>query len=181
MRSMFWGILIVVIGLCFLADSVFGINIPIFRILCGVLLVYFGLQVILGSFGAQYKLNAEKRKTDHEAIFSESTFQYPNGSQAKEYITVFGNSKLDLSSVEKVEEVNLESVTVFGNTEIIVKKGTPLRIQAATAFGRSEMPGRNNFALGEYLYVTPGLKDGDPAMTFKTTSVFGSLKVIEVE
>ncbi|WP_413576921.1 hypothetical protein ACLVWU_02325 [Bdellovibrio sp. HCB290] len=181
MKNMFWGILIVVIGLCFLADSIFGINIPVFRILCGVLLVYLGLQVILGSFGAQYKLNAEKRKTDHEAIFSESTFQYPNASLAKEYITLFGNSKLDLRSVEKVEDVNLESVTVFGNTEIIVKKGTPLRIQATTAFGKSELPGKNNLALGEYLYTTPGLKEGDVAMTFKTTSVFGAVKVTEAD
>ena len=179
MRHMFWAITIIVIGLCFLADSIFGIDIPIFKILAGVFLVYLGIKLIFGSFHWNFELNAEARSTDSEAVFSQSTFQYPNTKNINEYVTVFGGSVLDLRSIDNPESINLESVSVFGNSQIIVKKGTPLRVAVTSAFGKTEMPGKNISVIGEFQYVTPGLKDEDPALTLKTTAVFGTVKVVE--
>lgn len=181
MKSMFWGIAIIVVGLCVLLGAVFGINIPIFKILFGLLLVYLGIKVILGAFSWDFNFQAEKRSTDHEAVFSKSQFQYPNSKEAKEYVTVFGSSQLDLRGVQDLASVDLETVTVFGESEILIKKGTPLRVESNTVFGKSELPGRNISAFGQFQYMTPGLKDSDPALNVKVTAVFGSVKVIEQE
>lgn len=181
MRSMFWGIVIIVIGLSVLLGAVFGINLPILKILFGVFLVYMGIKVIFGSFSWNFSFGTDKRSTDYEAVFSKSQFTYPNSKASKEYVTVFGNSRLDLTNVTDIQGVALESVTVFGESEILVKKGTPLKVESNTVFAKSELPGKNLSAFGQLNYITPGLKDTDPALTLKVTAVFGSVKIIEQE
>lgn len=181
MKSMFWGVVIIAVGLCVLLGAIFGINIPIFKILLGLFLVYMGIKVIFGAFSLDFSVRAEKRSSDHEAVFAKSQFNYPNSKSAKEYITVFGASSLDLTNMANVDGVELETVTVFGESEILVKKGTPLRIESNTVFAKSELPGKNISAFGQFYYSTPGLKDSDPALKLKATSVFGSTKIIEQE
>lgn len=179
MKSMFWGVAIIVIGLCVLLGAIFGINIPVFKILFGLFLVYVGIKVIFGAFSWEFSMKAEKRSSDHEAVFAEAEFGYPNKKSAKEYVTVFGNSHLNLANTADLQNVKIESVTVFGQSEIIVKKGTPIRVESNTVFGKSELPGKNISAFGQFHYSTPGLKDSDPALMLKITSVFGSAKIVE--
>lgn len=179
MKSMIWGVIIIVVGISVFLGAVFGINIPILKILFGLFLVYLGMKVIFGAFSWNFNFQAERRSSDHEAVFSKSQFQFPNTKEAKEYVTVFGSSELDLSTVDSAEVKSLEAVTVFGESEIFVKRGTPLRIESNTVFAKTELPGRNISAFGQFFYTTPGLKDGDPALEFKVTVVFGSIKVTE--
>lgn len=174
---MFLGIIIIVIGLSVLLGAIFGINIPIFKVLLGLFFLYLGIKVIFGSFN--WKFDAEKRSSDHEAIFSKSEFQYPNNKNAKEYVTVFGSSQFDLSRAEKLEGPPIEVVTVFGESRILVKKGAPLRIESNTVFAGAELPGKNISAFGKFQYATPGLKNEDPALELKVTTVFGHVIVEE--
>ncbi|MGZ3772508.1 MAG: hypothetical protein ACXVCY_17615 [Pseudobdellovibrionaceae bacterium] len=179
MRSMFWGVFIILVGLSVLLGAIFGINIPVFKILFGLFLVYVGIKIILGTFSWDFSMKAEKRSSDHEAVFANAQFAYPNAKSAKEYVTVFGNSRLDLTSITADQNIELESVTVFGESEILAKKGTPLRIESNTIFAKSELPGKNVSAFGQFNYSTPGLKDNEHALTLKATAVFGNLKIIE--
>lgn len=179
MKSMVWGVVIIVVGLCVLFGALFGINIPIIKILFGLFLVYLGVKVIFGAFSWDFDFKAEKRSSDHEAVFAKAQFQYPNAKEAREYVTVFGSSQLDLSEAPDLAEKSLETVTVFGESEIVVKKGLPLRVESNTVFAKSEFPGKNISAFGQFHYTTPGLKEGDPALNLKVTVVFGSLKVTE--
>lgn len=181
MKSMFWGVAIIVVGLCVLVGAIFGINIPVFKILLGLFLVYMGIKVIFGAFLLDFSLSAEKRSSDHEAVFAKSQFSYPNSKSAKEYVTVFGTSRLDLTNTVDIQGVELETVTVFGESEILVKKATPLRIESNTVFAKSELPGKNISAFGQFHYSTPGLKESEPALKLKVTSVFGSTKIVEQE
>lgn len=181
MKSMFWGVAIIVVGLCVLVGAIFGIHIPIFKILFGLFLVYMGIKIIFGSFAWDFSMRAEKRSSDHEAVFSQSQFDYPNSKSSKEYVTVFGTSRLDLTKTANLQGVELETVTVFGESEILVKKGTQMRVESNTVFAKSELPGKNISAFGQFHYSTPGLKEADPALSLKVTVVFGSLKIVEQE
>ena len=179
MKSMVWGIVIIVVGLCVLLGAIFGINIPILKILFGLFLLYMGIKVLMGAFSFQF--TAEKRSSDHEAVFSEGKFQYPNSKDSKEYVTVFGRSELDLSGAEDLNSKTLESVTVFGESVIYVKKGQALRIESNTVIGQSEMPGKNISAFGKFQYQSPGLAPTDAALTLEVTAVFGAVRVLEKE
>lgn len=177
MKSMVWGTIIILIGISVLLGAIFGINVPILKILFGMFLLYLGLKVIFGSFSWNFEV--EKRSSDHEAVFSKSQFQYPNSKQSKEYVTVFGSSELDLSKADTLSE--LESVTVFGESTIYVKKGQALKVESNTVMGKSELPGKNISAMGKFQYQTPDLKSDDKVLNLTLTVVFGSLRVVEVE
>ncbi|MGZ3770898.1 MAG: hypothetical protein ACXVCP_10025 [Bdellovibrio sp.] len=179
MKSMFWGVVIIIVGVSVLLNAIFGIDIPVFKIFFGLFLTYLGIKIIFGSFAWNFSFTSDKRSTDNEAVFSKSQFIYPNTKESKEYVTVFGQSNLDLTKAGK--DVRLESVTVFGESEIIVKKGMPLRIESNTVFAKSSLPGKNVATFGQFHYSTPGLKDTDPALSLKVTAVFGSVKVTEQE
>lgn len=180
MNSMVWGTVIIVIGLSVLLGAVFGINIPVFKILLGLLLVYMGIKVIFGSFS--FNLEMDKRSTDHEAVMSKSQFQYPNSKNSKEYVTVFGNSSLDLTSItDPAPTETLDLVTVFGESVVYVKKGQALRIESNTVLGKAELPGKNISAFGKFEYQTPNLAVTDPALNLKVVAVFGSVRIVEKE
>lgn len=180
MKSMVWGVLIIVVGICVLLGAIFGINIPIMKILFGLFLLYMGIKVIFGSFSWNFQV--DKRSSDHEAVFSKSQFQYPNTKNAKEYVTVFGKSDLDLSEVtEQSGMQTLELVTVFGESVVYVKKGQALRVETNTVAGKTELPGKNISALGKFEYQTPNLNPEDPALRLNVTVVFGSIRIVEKE
>ena len=176
---MVWGIIIIVIGVSVLLGAIFGINIPILKVLFGLFLLYLGIKVLMGAFS--FQLTAEKRSSDHEAVFSSSQFQYPNSKDAKEYVTVFGQSSLDLATAEDINTKSIQSVTVFGESVIYVKKGQPLRVVSNTVFGKSELPGKNISAFGKFEYQTPGLLPDAPALALEVTAIFGSTRVLEKE
>lgn len=180
MKSMILGTIIIVIGLSVLLGAVFGINIPVIKILLGLFLLYMGIKVLFGAFSWNFEMTAEKRSSDHEAVFAEAQFQYPNAKDASEYVTVFGKSTLDLTNLEPTEK-KIESVAVFGESVIYVKKGQALRVVSNTVLGKSELPGKNISAFGKFEYQTPGLQVTDPALNLEITAVFASIRVVEKE
>jgi hypothetical protein len=181
MKSMVWGVIIIVIGLSVLLGAIFGINIPIIKVLFGLFLLYMGIKVLFGAFDFNFQFSGEKRASDHEAVFANSVFQYPNAKDTKEYVTVFGRSELDLTAATDLSTKSLEAVTVFGESVIYVKKGTPLRVVSNTVFGKSDLPGKNISAFGKFEYQTPGLQAADPALNLEVTAVFAGVRVVEKE
>lgn len=186
---MFWGLFFIAIGVLFLVNYVFGIHLPIFRILFALFLIYLGVSFLFGSFGMKFAGRA--RSTDHEAIFSKAEFDFkvsegtgaegPDGDDPRHFQTVFGNSRLDLSGRQDLKGQKLRITTVFGHTRILVKKGTPLWVESTTVFGSTRLPGENFNALGEFKYQSPGLANKTEALCLQTEVVFGELHVKEVD
>ncbi len=179
MKSMILGTIIVVVGLSVILGAVFGVNIPIFKILLGLFFVYLGVKIIFGSFSID--IDSKTVASDHQAIFSKSTFTYPNQSQKNEYATVFGASTLDLTNSSDLMDKKVEISTVFGETVVRVRKGVPLRVRTKTLVGQTTLPGKNISAIGTFEYVTPGISSSDSALSIDTNVVFGSVKIEEVE
>lgn len=181
MKNMFWGVVIILVGLLVVINAVFGINLPIFKTLFGLLLIYWGIKVLFGGFTGSFNFQADKRSTDREAVFANSTFKYPQVtvSDDSEYVTVFGSSVLDLTGLTEAPAEALEMVSVFGKTQVIVKKGTPLIVESQTVFGSSQLPDDNKSAFGDFKYRSANVVDGVKPLVLKTQVVFGSLEIIE--
>lgn len=178
---MFWGIVIIVVGVLVLLNSIFGIDLPIFKILFGFFLIYWGIQVIFGGLSINSSFSLHNRSNEHEAIFAKSIFTYPlaNQDDDKEYITVFGQSELDLTSLVEFPSESLEMVTVFGKTKLIVKKGIPLEIKSQTVFGASLLPDGNKNAFGDFNYRSSAVKEGAQSLKVNSQVIFGRFEVIE--
>lgn len=177
---MFWGIFITIIGVVVLVNSLFDIKLPLFRILFAVLLIYLGVHIFSGT-KPDMNLIGDARATDHQAVFANSMFSYPPAQDRtfSHYSTIFGNSTLDLSNIPHPELINLHFYVIFGNSQIVIKKGTPLRIEAETIFGRTLALQRNIESFGKLSYADPSIRTDVPALTLKASVVFGQLKIAE--
>lgn len=174
MRSMLFGVLLIVGGILYILSSVLGINLPVFRILLGVFVVYYGIKIITGGWNWDVKTVSN----DHKAVFAESKFTFPNSNSSNEFTTVFGESELDLTAHgEELIGKKIKYVTVFGEGEIILKKDLPVRIMSETVLGNTSVLEKGSAVVGKYTYQSPGLKDMDPALEIEVVTVFGQVKV----
>jgi predicted membrane protein len=180
--KMFWGVFFTTIGVILLIKYVLGIHLPVMRILVALGFIYIGVNMLFGTFG----FRIQRQATDTAAIFSTSQFQFTmdndehKSGSGRHYQTVFGEGVLDLTDVDLSKgSVDLDVKTVFGETQVLVKKGTPIRIQTNTVFGGTELPNKNFSALGKFTYATDGLSEGAPALNIHSDVVFGSFRIIE--
>lgn len=175
---MFWGIVIITIGVIVLLNAIFGFDLPIFRILIGVLLVYWGLKVLLGSFSITSKVGFSKVHTETEIVFTKGTFQYSKDKKG-EFATVFGSSVLDLSSMTEIPAEKLEFNVVFGESELILPKGIPAIVRATSVLGNTTTSANNKNMMGEVEFKNSLYQEGQPALTIEANTVFGKLQITE--
>ncbi len=173
--GMFWGIVIILIGLSVLLKGL-NIHFPIFKIVIGILFIYFGIKIITGGFG---------HKTFHggknEVIFGEKEFTTENVKD-QEYNVLFAKGLFDLTNVSpQTPGQHLKINTVFGASELRIKKNMPVKLTISTAFGSAKLPNGNSTALGTTHYSSENLKEQEPFFDIKADVVFGALDIVEVE
>lgn len=178
---MFWGILFLLIGASIILNHVFGIDLPIFRIVFGLWLVYLGVKILFGGFGINFSAN--KIKTDSEILFIEGQFEYPpkdvkkmKSNSDEEYVTIFGKSSIDLTQLEKDKKIEVEFSTVFGKTEILVPAGRSVKLVSDVVFGSIDFPNRNSSAFGKTVFQTEPFNDSD-AIIIHADAVFGQINI----
>jgi len=182
---MFWGILFVSLGFVLLVNYMFGLQLPVFRILFSLAIIYLGVKMLFGTFD----LRIGKVATSNEAIFSSSQFTLDLSDwdsdtdlnrKKNEYNTVFGEGRLDLTDVDLTKgSVNLKINTVFGETKLYVKKGTPIRMRTSTVFGDASLPDGSKGVVGKFNYKTNNADTAESTLNIDADVVFGSLKVVE--
>lgn len=173
-KSMFWGILFITIGLIMLINYTLGINLPILRIVLSVGIIYLGVRLLFGSFG----MDVKKVSNARQAIFTESQFSWDDNTRGKDFETVFGQSTLDLTTVEvgpDSPEIKLD--TVFGKTTLIIKPGTAFRIDSEAFLGSVKMNGKKLSGLGENTFTSDNFDASKPHLKIKATAVFGEIEV----
>lgn len=168
----FWGLLFIVIGAVFIIRYAFHVNISIFKVVFGFILVYFGVSVIVSAFGT----TAKDAKQD--MVFENSNIKVENLQD--EYNIIFSKSTVDLRDVKlegKSRKVKVH--VVFGDGTVRINPEIPSRIKASSAFGTANIPNNNNVTFGEYTYRTKGYKEGEPHLEIEANVVFGKLDITE--
>jgi predicted membrane protein len=176
---MLWAILFIAIGVILLLQSVFKIDLPILKILFGIFLIYMGVKVIAGSFGhkiSYFKVN--KITTETESIFSENTLKSKNndGQVNRKFSTVFGSSKLDLSSLTDEElgnEIKIDNA--FGKTIIQTNAAIPIKATVETGFAKVTIRGQSTSQFGETVIQTPDYSSEKPALILQIDAAFGEV------
>jgi len=164
----FWGVVLILLGVTVLLKAFFNLDIPVFRILFGFLIIVFGLSVFLGRpVGFSGK---------GDAVFSDVTFE----AGEDKYNTIFGKAVLDLKNI-KIGETNkeIEVSTVFGETIVYLDPKIPTIVTANAAFGEVRLPGGNEASFGKKTHNNSSYKEGKPHLKLNVNVVFGSTKVRE--
>lgn len=168
--GVFWGVLLILLGVSLLLKILFNISIPIFRIAFALLLIYLGIKILLGGHGI------EKRK--NTVLFNDARIEYSDAFD--EYNVVFGKGVIDLSNISLGNRtIEVKVNTVFGEGAIKINPTLPTEILVNSAFAGARMPDGNTISFGNYTYKSKNFKEGENHLKITSNVVFGSLKIIE--
>lgn len=168
--GVFWGVVLILIGLGVIINVVFGIKIPIFRTIFALFLIYLGVQMLTGiSFW---------NKSKKAAIFEEKKIEVTTTSD--KYDVVFGKGEIDLSGIElKDQNVRVDINTVFGGSVIKINPALPTKIIVSSAFGGAHLPDGNVVAFGQYTYKNESFKNAKKYLLINASVVFGGIEFVE--
>lgn len=170
--SLFWGILLMLIGITIIIKVVFDINIPIGKFIIAFFLIYVGIKLLVGNN------NFIGNWSDGETtIFGESK-NYASAEEEKEYRVIFGGTVIDLRDIDLSngsKEIKLN--TIFAGSVVKINKDTPIKIKAETAFGNVELPNGNTVAFGTGRYENEAYSKDTNHVYLKVDVVFGDFKL----
>jgi predicted membrane protein len=170
--NLFWGVVLIIIGIIMVFKVVFKIDIPVFKILLALFFLYLGIKILVGS-----SWNTHIQTGRHDAVFGEANFS-GNSIDRRDYNAVFGKIRLDLRNVELTEkETKIEVNAVFGGAEIILNKEMPVKIKASSVFGGARLPDGNSGGFGTSYYESDSLKNAEKYLYIDANAVFGGIEV----
>ena len=162
------GLILILFGLSAILRE-YGINIPFFRVLFALLLIYLGLAMLLGK--------PIFRTDDDISLFTNTNIKVTKNIN-EEYNIIFGTGEIDMRELI-IEEANepIEVNVIFGNGVLKINNEHPVLIDASSAFGSVRMPEGNSIVFGDYTYQNEIEDSGLNRIFIKASAVFGKLEI----
>lgn len=169
---MFWGIIIMLIGLYVILNAVFKINFPVFRILLACFLIYLGFKILYGSFNTT-------RHVEGRVQFSEGRQSVASLKEFNKFESLFGNQEIDLSMAElSGNRTRLKFDCVFGRQVVKLPQNANVQVKASAVFASIDLPNGNRVSFGDYQYQN-ALNESLPVLEIDANCVFGSILFIK--
>ena len=167
--GLFWGLILIVIGLSIIFRIFFDIN--VFRIVIAIVFILIGIKILIG----KPVLHASGNEND--VFFGEKMISsMPEDGMT--YNTVFGKTTYDFRDIKlEGEDARITISTVFGSTDIILPPSVPVKIKAEAAFAEARMPNHNTVAFGSIIYVSDNVSDTASVLEIEAHVVFGALVI----
>ncbi len=170
--TVFWGAMLILLGGSIILKAVFHIDIPIFRIVLALIVIYWGVTLLVGKplrFG---------RNRSESVIFNSESFD--SGSGNEKYNVVFGSGKFNLSKISLDEGSRYVDINVvFGEGVLIIPKDIPVIIKSNAVFAEVNLPDGNGNSFGDSGYRSTNYKEGEPVLVINGKVVFGELEIRE--
>lgn len=168
--GIFWGVVLICIGVLAILKSVFNINIPIFRTSVALFIIYVGISILVNGFYFE--------REQHSVIFESHDVEVAESNEKSEII--FGSGTVDFSDYTLAEDRPRHEVNViFSSGRIEIPAELPAKLVVSSAFGSANLPDGSSISFGEHSYKTSSYKEGENYLYIKANVVFGSLKVVE--
>ncbi len=170
--GLFWGALLLILGVVLIIKVVFNIDFPIFKVLVGIFFIFLGIKVLFGRV-----LIPEGKIGPEETIFGERVYDSPE--RGKEYSVIFGKGVYDFTDVDLSEgNFDVKVNTVFGGSVIRIREDMPVRIDADAVFAGAELPGGNTAVFGTANYTSDNYSPDSASLHIRIGVVFGGVQVV---
>jgi hypothetical protein len=170
--AIFWGSILIIIGIALLIKVVFNVDFPIFKILVAFFFFFVGIRILLGSFGV---FNFHTGPND--VFFGEREYSAPY--EHSEYNVVFSKGVFDFRDVDLSNGTqNYKISTVFGGSQIRIVDTMPVRINADAVFAGAELPDGNTAVFGNSSYTSKSYNPDSAHLFIKVDVVFGGVQVL---
>lgn len=167
--ALFWGLLLIILGLSFIFRIVFNIDFPLFKILIAFVFIFLGLRMLFGSFGVMNFNTGDK-----DVIFGERI--YSNFSDHDEYSVIFGKGVYDFREFNLDETTKKIKInTVFGGSEIKIPRELPVKVSIDGAFSGADLPNGGSAIFGSTTWKSESYDSSKPYLHLKIDVVFGGI------
>lgn len=168
--GLFWGILLIVIGLGVILRVLFEVN--IFRIIAAVFFILIGIKMLIGK-----SLIPHEFRGNH-VFFGERT-ERTNPVNHTEYSTVFAKTVYDFRDMKELNDKGMEISfkTAFGHTEVLIPEHIPVRIKTEAAFSSARMPDGNSTVFGTIKYNSESIDSTASVLQINANVVFGEMNI----
>ncbi|MEQ8323302.1 MAG: LiaF-related protein [Vicingaceae bacterium] len=168
----FWGGLIILIGLSIILNAVFKINFPFFKVFIALVIIYFGFRLLFGSFGFQLGDKGNEEST----IFGSQKVHVESISDNLEYNAVFGSQYVDLSQAVLInDDLEVEVNSVFGSIKVNLPDNVNVRLKASSAFGSVRTSEGEMVSFGDTKKSFSKGENPTKNLYVKANAVFGSV------
>jgi hypothetical protein len=165
------GAFLIVLGTAFFVEEIWHFHIPVFKLACGLALVFLGLRLISNKH--EYSRCSHRHRNTE--FFSNNNFDPANIQP--EYSVVFGSSMVDFSKLPGDENRNVEIKCVFGDFKARINPNSNVQILSKAAFGSIEFPDFSSYAFGDHLWRSSNFDPKRPILTIRAEVAFGSIKI----
>ena len=168
--GIFWGGIIVILGVTVMLNYAFGIRLPIFRILLALFFFYIGISLLSG-------INLSRTRTKSNA----TTRRLESGRPAQRHDVVFGRAIIDLTDVvlDDKKPTKVDVNTVFGSSVIKINPAIRTKVIISSAFASAKMPDGNTVAFGETTFDSDTTCIGPSYLLVTASVVFGSTEIVQ--
>jgi hypothetical protein len=177
--GLFWGIILILLGISVIINIVFHIHIPFFRIVIALILIYMGIRVLIGDHWRSHRCTSTSGGS--LSLFSDSVCDRISGD---EYSVVFGRCTFDAEKIFSSEgaKSSCKINTVFGSSVIRIPKSIPIAVRITAAFGGVRLPDGSMVSFGQTVYKNDASRANPEAAGIKTIDlnvVFGGSEIEE--
>jgi len=173
--GVFWGIILILIGLALVIKVVFRVDFPVFKVILAFIFIYLGVRMLMGSFGIGWFNHSHEERN---AMFGEKyVCDFDEGQN--QFNAIFGKTTIDLRDTALLDKnARMEVNVVFGGAEILLNKEIPYKIKFDVAFGGAQLPdGDNAGGFGSNVFTTPNFTENQPYVYIKASIVFGGMEI----
>jgi predicted membrane protein len=164
--GLFWGVILVLFGLSIILRHTLNIDIPIFKIVFAIILIYFGVKLLIGT----------SNKNKDTIIFNKTRINAT--SKNDEYNIIFGSGEIDLQNIETLQSnMNKEINVVFGSGRLYLPKNVPVVVKVETVFGESKLPDGKTDFFGDYIYRNNADPVNENVLYLEVNVIFGSIVI----
>lgn len=168
--GLFWGVMLVLLGGSMILKAVFNLDIPVFRIVFALVIIYFGVKLLVGR---------QAMKSDGSySMFKQSNISI--NESGGEHTVIFGQSDIDLTNIDVSQNSKRVNVDViFGSGHILIDPEIPVKLKISTVFADCKLPNRDINFFGDSSFETPSYIEGENYLFLKVDVVFGNAVIIE--
>ena len=168
--GLFWGVMLILFGASMILRAIFNLDIPIFRIVFALVIIYFGVKLLVGR-------QAFKGENNFSMFRSSDVTMSESGG---EYNVIFGQSSIDLTNIDISESSQkVEVNVVFGSGNLLIDPDKPMKLKISTVFADCKLPHRNINFFGDSNYKTPSFVEGENYLLLNIDVVFGNVVIVE--
>jgi hypothetical protein len=169
-----FGILLALAGVSIVLKQVFHVDLALARVAFGLLLVWGGLAMLARGIGVS--VPSPIAHGDDAIVFSSGLLDI---GRQREIDVIFSSGTVDLTTIDPAApSPALDINTIFGSTTVLYDASIPLRVQATSAFGLTELPNHEAFAFGDRAWQSQDYALASRSLSVKVASVFGSTRFV---